>query len=93
MNLIITVTAQDGHQSYRAKVHIDPLMLDVFEPIETTDDLRLSLVIGTPLPSSVSVVRRRQLRKDAAERLAASLTEVLVDAMSANDTHNGYPTS
>lgn len=91
MELKLTVEASGRHWSGGVCIEVTEPMQYVFEPINTCDDPITAIATGDELPCNESVRQKLGMRKDAAKDLARVITEMLLNEMKKNDTHNGYP--
>lgn len=62
-----------------------------FDPVRTCCDPDIRNATGELSPSDIAVTRIVKLREEAAAEIAKALTAVLMAAMEANDTIDGYP--
>ena len=91
LSVFIKVGLDGMYHNYAAGKDITELQqYELFEPLRTTDDPLMAMVTGEMLEGSPVAEKVLRTRKDAAEILARELTEIIIDAMKANDTHNGY---
>ena len=90
MKVQINVCVDGYYGSYVAAKNIPELQTMVFSPLRTCDDPLLAYATGEAISGSETVEKVIKTRKDAAEILARELTEIIVSAMEANDTQNGY---
>jgi len=90
MKVSLRVTVDGFLGNYSACCNIDDLYRYEFEPLHITDDPTLALATGDTLIDSRECQKRLKMRKDAADYLANQLSKMIVDAMSADDTLNGY---
>lgn len=86
----ILVIIDGTHHSYRASKDITDLQQKEFAPLRTCDDRSVAMVTGELIPGSEAARVIMKTRRDAAKILAEELTEIIIDSMRANDTHNGY---
>lgn len=84
MKIQLQVYVEGIHASARAGVTIPELVVERFAPVDVTD-FRLAGGVSDPVYRVVM-----EMRKDAAEILSKQLTEIIISAMSENDTRDGY---
>ena len=88
--ITIHVEVDDMFESYAAAIDVDDFMQEAFEPLKTTDDPLVALAVGEVMPDSQAARKVRKLREDSAQQLSDLLTTHVINAMSIDDTHNGY---
>lgn len=91
-NLMIGVRLTDPMRGddYSVQIEIAPPYVNAFERVDAVDDPLMRLCVpNSKMESEMRIVTK--MRQDLATDLAKRLTEMLLDAMSARDTKNGYP--
>lgn len=90
MRIDLKVTVDGMFHRYGAGCEVPELQRECFEPLKTTDDRMIAFATGETIANSTEARKVLKTREDAAKILAEALTEIIIDAMKANDTHNGY---
>ena len=90
LSVFIKVGLDGMYHNYVAGKDITELQQYEFAPLKTTDEPLMAMAAGEMLEGSPVAEKVLRTRKDAAEILARELTEIIIDAMKSNDTHNGY---
>ena len=91
MELTVSVAINGIHGHFSACVDVPEYLYKAFEPIDICDNE--CLFVGGNAVSDARAKVVMKVRGDAAKDLAARLAGILVDAMKAGDTRNGYPAS
>ena len=88
VSLIVNVGGFLGEHG--ASIEVPDSMIAAFEPIKTTDDPMFYFLNGEKIAGSQEVKTALKFREDSADRLAQFLSNLIIDQMKKNDTHNGY---
>jgi hypothetical protein len=87
IEILVRVNSQCG--TYAAAVDVPDYLVKSFAPVNTNDDPLFNLLDPTAITrKSEEIVIK--IRESAAEELSNMLTEHIMKAMEAEDTHNGY---
>jgi hypothetical protein len=86
----VSVSVETRFGAYAACLEIPPVMLECFEPLRVSDDPMVACLAGDVFKHGREASLVVKVREDAAKRIAEALAEHLVNAMSKNDTSNGY---
>ena len=86
--IVINVRVSSRFGEYSAGIAVEDFLQESFAALAISDDRFLGYIAGEP--SDAQVQKIIKLRSDAAKDLAMRLTDIILDAMRANDTHNGY---
>ena len=89
-NLTVEVRYSQSGQSFNAGLNVPPVFYEAFQSMKETDMPELCDVLNEHLTGSEQIEVIAKLRKDAAEYIAAALTDHLLKLMSSQDTFNGY---
>jgi len=87
--VILRVSVNGEYGSFYANIEASYLYGQQFETLRQSDNDFLSAIACEPSAAAARVFIKT--RKNAAEILSRELTKMIIDAMKAKDTHNGYP--
>jgi len=90
MRLRIIATIDSFHFIGEAVMIVPDSLVEVWEPLKTSDDLCMCLCTGDLPVDSFKVMKKLKLRKEAAKEISEALTTALIEQMAKHDTHNGY---
>jgi hypothetical protein len=91
--LTLTATLALGREYYAAAMQVEDPFIQAFDPLRVSDDPFIASIVGDEVQAAPAVRTVMKLRKDAAEKIAAILTERILESMATSDTINGYPIS
>ena len=88
MDIQVTISDDKFGYSFAYSAEIDAVLEESFAPLNRSDDLMISSIMGDATDAEAEVVLK--MRSDAVRIISEAISEGLVKEMKKHDTINGY---